>query len=47
VVSYCHIGQQGSLVWAAARELGISARLYDGSFEDWSVRSELPVESGK
>ncbi len=47
VISYCHIGQQGSLVYAVARELGFNARLYDGSFEDWSIRSELPVESGK
>jgi thiosulfate/3-mercaptopyruvate sulfurtransferase len=47
VVSYCHIGQQGSLVWAAARQLGLVARLYDGSFEDWSIRSDLPVEGGK
>lgn len=47
VVSYCHIGQQGSLVYAVARELGFAARLYDGSFEDWSIRSELPVEGGK
>ena len=47
VVSYCHIGQQGSLVWAVARELGFTARLYDGSFEDGSIRSDLPVEGGK
>ena len=43
VVSYCHIGQQASLVWLAARILGHEARLYDGSFEDWSGRDELPV----
>jgi thiosulfate/3-mercaptopyruvate sulfurtransferase len=43
VVSYCHIGQQGSLVWLAARMLGYEARLYDGSFEDWSGREDLPV----
>jgi thiosulfate/3-mercaptopyruvate sulfurtransferase len=43
VVSYCHIGQQASLVYFVARYLGYDARLYDGSFEDWSRRSELPV----
>lgn len=43
VVSYCHIGQQASLVWLAARILGYEARLYDGSFEDWSGREDLPV----
>jgi len=43
VVSYCHIGQQASLVWLAARILGHDARLYDGSFEDWSGRDDLPV----
>jgi thiosulfate/3-mercaptopyruvate sulfurtransferase len=43
VVSYCHIGQQASLVWLAARILGFEARLYDGSFEDWSGREDLPV----
>jgi thiosulfate/3-mercaptopyruvate sulfurtransferase len=43
VISYCHIGQQGSLVWLAARMLGFEARLYDGSFEDWSGREDLPV----
>jgi len=43
IVSYCHIGQQASLVWLAARILGLEARLYDGSFEDWSGRDDLPV----
>jgi thiosulfate/3-mercaptopyruvate sulfurtransferase len=44
VVSYCHIGQQASLVYFAARYLGYDARLYDGSFEDWSRHADLPVE---
>ena len=43
VVTYCHIGQQASLVWFAARYLGFEARLYDGSFQDWAARTELPV----
>ena len=47
VVTYCHIGQQATLVWFAARMLGYQARLYDGSFQDWSARSELPVDPGK
>jgi len=43
VITYCHVGQQASLVWLAARILGHDARLYDGSFEDWSGRDDLPV----
>lgn len=43
LVAYCHIGQQASLVWLAARLLGYDARLYDGSFEDWAGRPELPL----
>ena len=43
VVTYCHIGQQASLVYFVAKYLGYEARLYDGSFEDWSSRDELPV----
>jgi len=43
VVTYCHIGQQASFVWFAARYLGYHAKLYDGSFQDWAARTELPV----
>jgi thiosulfate/3-mercaptopyruvate sulfurtransferase len=47
VVTYCHIGQQASFVWFAARYLGFPARLYDGSFQDWALRKELPVVGPK
>lgn len=43
VVSYCHIGQQATVVYFAARYLGYDPKLYDGSFQDWSRRADLPV----
>jgi thiosulfate/3-mercaptopyruvate sulfurtransferase len=43
VVTYCHIGQQGSFLYFASRYAGYQTSLYDGSFEDWSGRSELPL----
>ena len=45
VVSYCHIGQQASLIYFVARYLGYDARLYDGSWEDWSAHAEFPAET--
>jgi thiosulfate/3-mercaptopyruvate sulfurtransferase len=45
IVAYCHIGQQATAVAFAARTLGFKVVLYDGSFEDWSRRAELPVNN--
>jgi len=46
VIAYCHIGIQATAVIFAARTLGIDAQLYDGSFQDWSMR-QLPTESSR
>jgi thiosulfate/3-mercaptopyruvate sulfurtransferase len=36
VITYCHIGQQATLLWFVATMLGLDARMYDGSFQEWS-----------
>ena len=45
VVAYCHIGQQATAVLFAARSLGHPVLLYDGSYQEWSRRTDLPVEN--
>ena len=46
VIGYCHIGQQATVVYFAARLLGRDVRLYDGSWDEWSQRTGDPVETG-
>lgn len=43
LVPYCHAGQQATVVYFTARRLGYDVRLYDGSFQQWSRHTEVPV----
>lgn len=43
VITYCHIGQQGSLLYLASRYAGHQTSLYDGSMDEWSSRSEFQI----
>jgi thiosulfate/3-mercaptopyruvate sulfurtransferase len=47
MVSYCHIGQRATVLYFTARMLGYDAKMYDGSWEDWSNRKELPIVQGE
>ena len=42
-VTYCHIGQQATVPYFAARMLGMPVRLFDGSFQEWASHEDLPV----
>jgi thiosulfate/3-mercaptopyruvate sulfurtransferase len=46
MVSYCHIGQRATVLYFTAKMLGYDAKMYDGSWEDWSHRKDLPIVAG-
>jgi thiosulfate/3-mercaptopyruvate sulfurtransferase len=47
MVSYCHIGQRATVLYFTAKMLGYDAKMYDGSWEDWSRRKDLPLIAGE
>jgi thiosulfate/3-mercaptopyruvate sulfurtransferase len=47
VITYCHIGQQATVLWFMATYLGLDARMFDGSFQEWSGRADLPLGNRK
>lgn len=46
VITYCHIGQQATLLWFVARQLGYDAQMFDGSFQQWSGSDRALVAPG-
>jgi thiosulfate/3-mercaptopyruvate sulfurtransferase len=43
VVTYCMVGMRASLMYFAARYAGVPARVYVGSWQDWSKDSQNPI----
>lgn len=46
IVSYCHVGQRATVIYFTSKLLGYNARMYDGSWEDWSQHKNLPIVAG-
>ena len=46
VVSYCWVGMRASYTYLIAKHLGHDARLYDGSWNEWSRNDSLPSVTG-
>jgi thiosulfate/3-mercaptopyruvate sulfurtransferase len=46
VVNYCWVGMRASYTYLIAKHLGYDARLYDGSWNEWSMIDSLPAVTG-
>ncbi len=46
VVTYCAVGMRASLMYFAARYVGVPSRVYLGSWNDWRRQSGYPITGG-
>ena len=46
VVTYCAVGMRASLMYFAARYVGVPSRVYLGSWNDWRQQSGYPIAGG-
>jgi thiosulfate/3-mercaptopyruvate sulfurtransferase len=46
IITYCEIGWQASHDYFTAKYLGYDAKMYDGSYQEWSEIKHLPVVAG-
>jgi len=43
IVTYCAVGMRASLMYWAAKSVGLPAHVYVGSWQDWSHSAENPI----
>ena len=43
VITYCAVGMRGSLMYFAAKLVGLPARVYVGSWQDWKTDAANPI----